>query len=217
MKRISKKQSCCEKDSKKKSYAFWLGIVYGLIPHAGCIAFIIFAIFGVTMLVTFLKPILLNPYLFYILLGLSFVFTTISAIIYLKINASLSLLGIKRRWRYLSTLYISTILINLFMFMVVFPYATNVLASRTAVNRLLSQASQAITIQVAIPCSGHAPLITEEIYKINGIRDVKFQFPDKFVISFDFTKTSREKILSLGIFNTYKAIPLSISANSVTP
>jgi hypothetical protein len=217
MKRSNKYHDCCKQDNKKESQAFWLGIVYGLVPHIGCIAFIVLAVFGATASMAFLKPALLNPYFFYILIGLSFIFATISATIYLKINTLLSLPGIKRKWKYLTTLYFSTILINVFMFMLIFPYATNAISSQIAVNKLFSQTTQStLVIQVAIPCSGHAPLITEELYKMAGVKNVKFQFPNKFIINCDYTKTSKEQILSLPIFNTYKAAVLDTQADFIT-
>ncbi len=56
-----------------------------------------------------------------------------------------------------------------------------------------------------IPCPGHAPLITSELKKINGVKDVKFSFPNLFEVKYNSLKTSKEEILSLKVFNTYKA------------
>ena len=203
----NKQSDCCQKIDKKESQAFGSGIVYGLIPHIGCIAFIVFTVLGVTTAVSFFKPILLNPYFFYILVGLSFIFATVSAAIYLNRNGLFSISGIKRKWKYLSTLYGSTIVINILIFLVIFPFATNFISNRAAVNKLLAtQGSQTtINIQVSIPCPGHAPLITEELNKIDGVNKIEFKFPNTFVIHCDFSKTSKEKILASDIFDTYKA------------
>ena len=118
--------NCCKKPKEtKKEKGFLKGILYGLAPHTFCIAFIIFTVLGVTTATTLLKPLLLNPYFFYILIGLSFGFATISAIIYLQRNGILSFQGIKRKWKYLSILYGITISVNLILFTVIFPITAN--------------------------------------------------------------------------------------------
>jgi copper chaperone CopZ len=62
-----------------------------------------------------------------------------------------------------------------------------------------------LTIKVDIPCSGHAPLITTELYKLNGIKNVKFTPANQFTVSYDPSVTTKDGILSLGIFKTYPA------------
>lgn len=209
---------CCEnKNEKKKAYK--TGILYGLIPHAGCIAFILFSLFGVAGATFLFRPLLLNPYFFYILIGLSMVFATVSFLFYLKRQnilfssgsekgkeVNISLAGIKKEWKYATTLYGTTILVNLLLFLVIFPLVANVSAaspsSQAAGNSIL-------TLQVAIPCSGHAPLISDELKKVPGVSSVKFNFPNNFDVSYDGTTLTKDKILSLDIFNTYKATVVS--------
>lgn len=218
MKNKNNIQSCCQKSYEKKSRAFWLGLIYGLAPHVGCISFILFGVFGTTIAFAFLKPLFINPYIFHILIGLSFIFATISGIIYLRKNMLFSLLGVKKKWKYLFTLYVTTILINIIMLTVVFPYFTNAMSNKVALNRMFFQNSQQVfSIQVEIPCSGHGPLITSELYGISGIKSVKFEFPNKFVISYNPAETTKRKILSLNIFKTYKATVLNSQANFATP
>lgn len=201
-------------DDKSKKGSLKQGIVYGLIPHTGCIAFIIASILGVTAATEFFKPLLLNPYFFYILIGLSFTFATISSAFYLRKNGLLSSLGIKRKWKYLSTMYGSTIGINLLLFLVIFPLLANVsLASPTGnfiagVNSSLS----ILKLQVDIPCSGHAPLISDELKTISGVIGVQFSLPNIFEVTYDSSKTSKQQILSLDVFKTYKATVLSESS-----
>ena len=77
------KPSCCS-SNKKESKGFWSGLFYGLVPHTGCIAFIIFSILGVTTATALFKPLLMSRYFFYGLIIMSFLFATISAMIYLK-------------------------------------------------------------------------------------------------------------------------------------
>jgi copper chaperone CopZ len=147
---------------------------------------------------------LLNRYFFYILIGLSIFFATISAIIYLKKNGILSFQGIKRKWKYLSILYGTTIFVNLLFFMVIFPYLANL--NRVQPAALIEPTPlSSITLKVKILCSGHAPLISNELKKIDGVEDVKFSFPNLFEIKYNSSKTSKDKILSLKIFDTYKA------------
>jgi len=190
-----------------KEKGFLKGILYGILPHTFCIAFIVFSILGATIMTSFLKPLLLNSYFFYILIGLSFIFATISAIFYLKKNGILSFQGVKRKWKYLSTLYGTTIFINLLFFMVIFPAMVNVNSKFLAGDITVKNQNfiNQITLEVSVPCTGHAPLIIDELKKVAGIENIKFRAPNLFDINYDITKTSQEKILSLEIFNTFKA------------
>jgi len=208
MKNLNNQKSCCEKgDRERKEKGFLAGLLYGLLPHSFCIAFIIFSIIGATTASVFFKKFLLNPYFFYILVGLSFIFATISAIIYLKRNYILSFQGIKRKWKYLSILYGTTISVNLILFMVIFPFAANIDLKSIFSTSLAEPFNllSFLTLEVNIPCSGHAPLISGELKKINGIKDVKFRFPNLFEIKYNPKETSVERIISLEVFNTYKA------------
>lgn len=222
--------NCCNKNNgKRKKEGFLVGLIYGLVPHIGCIAFIIFTVLGVTTATAFFKPLLLNPYFFHILVALSIVFATISAFFYFKKQGFISLQrnggglefsfipsGLKRKWKYLLTLYGTTIGINLLLFMVIFPIAANLNSGTTFTAALigafgggeksqLSESGSLITLQVKIPCPGHAPLITGELKKISGVKDVRFKFPNLFDVSYDLGTTTKEEILSLNVFNTYRA------------
>jgi copper chaperone CopZ len=188
------------------------GLVYGLIPHIGCIAFIIGSVLGVTVLTHFFKPLLMNRYFFYILILISLAFATLSSVLYLKRNGILSLAGIRRKWKYLFTMYGSTIGINLLLFMLIFPLIANVSmsspvagASVEVKNNEGADSISSIKLKVDIPCPGHAPLISQELKSIDGITDIKFTFPNVFDVKYDSTKTSKQQILSLEVFKTYKA------------
>ena len=77
-----KSNDCCLKEmnnKNKEKSGFWSGVIYGALPHTGCIAFIVFTILGVTTAASLFRPLLLNRYFFYGLIMLSFVFATISA------------------------------------------------------------------------------------------------------------------------------------------
>ena len=197
------KMDCCDEKEKKESKGFLSGILYGLIPHTGCIAFIVFTIIGVTAATSFFRPLLMNAYFFYILILVSFLFATLSAGIYLKKRDLFSFGGVKKKWRYLSVLYGTSIGINLVLFLLIFPIATNI-TSATG-NVVLDDLSK-ITLKVDIPCPGHAPLITEELKTIDGVEAIKFRFSDYFDVSFDSLKTSQNEILSLEVFETYPAV-----------
>ena len=60
------RNSCCNNKYKSNDSTGWKsGLLYGLIPHIGCIAFIIGSILGVTVLMQFFKPLLMNRYFFH--------------------------------------------------------------------------------------------------------------------------------------------------------
>ena len=180
--------SCC---SKKKSGAL-SGLIYGLIPHLGCIAFIILSVIGATTASAFLKPLLLNRYFFHFLILLSLVFATISALFYFRKHGSVSA-------KYLLTLYGTTIAINLLLFMVIFPIAANF------GSKSVAEAAGQTSLRVDIPCPGHAPLIIDELKTIEGVASVKFSSPNLFSVSYDPQKTSSQKMLSLAVFKSYPA------------
>lgn len=200
---------CCNKKNIKEENSkkgVLRGVLYGLAPHTFCIAFIVFSIIGATTATTLLKPLLLNRYFFYILIVISFLFATVSAAIYLKRNESLSIKGIKNRWKYLSILYGTTILVNLLFFMVIFPVAANLNLNQNPASASTQNIQlKSLNLEVDIPCSGHAPLITGELKKISGVKEVKFRFPNLFDIKYDPFETQEDKIISLEVFNTYKA------------
>lgn len=220
----------------EKKQGFWMGLVYGLVPHIGCIAFIVFTVLGVTAATNFFKPFLMNRYFFHILVGLSIVFATISAFFYFKKQGFITFSksdgaleidflssGIKRKWKYLLTLYGTTVGINLLLFMVIFPVVANLnpnvpltAAISAALGRgeelTLSESDSLVTLQVDIPCPGHAPLIIGELKTIDGVEAVKFKFPNSFDVVYNPEKTSKGQILSLEVFKTYEATVLSEEA-----
>jgi len=187
------------------------GVFYALVPHTFCIAFLIASIFGVTLLVQFFKPFLMNRYFFYALIAVSFLFATLSAALYLRKNGLLSALGAKKKWKYLTSMYGSTIGINLLLFLIVFPMLANASPSPITDKALSEQAPyvSSMKLQVDIPCSGHAPLITSELKTINGVLGVKFSFPNVFDVTYNNEQTSKEQILALGVFKEYPATVLS--------
>ena len=209
----NEKEECC-KTSGKQNSGFFKGLIYGLIPHAGCITFILASVFGVTAATELFKPLLLNPYFFYILIVLSFTFATIPSVLYLRKNGLLSSLGVRRKWKYLSTMYGSTIGVNLLLFMLIFPFLANVSVAQPATGSfaVINSDLSSLRLQVDIPCSGHAPLISDELKKINGVSSVQFNLPNVFDVRYDSTKTTKQQILALEVFKTYKATVLSESS-----
>jgi len=184
---------------------FIQGLIYGLLPHTFCILFILFSIIGVTASAVLFKKFLLIPNLFTFLIGLSVVFATLSALLYLRRNKALSFLEAKKRWRYLSILYSTTVLVNLLLFFVIFPNVAKLGFNSPQLAAVdLNKFSQ-ITLEVDIPCSGHIPLIMEELKTIDGVKGVKSKIPNLFLVFYDTDKTSPSQILSLDIFKEYKA------------
>ena len=215
MTNLNNQKNCCTpRDASRKTKGVWSGVLYGVLPHTFCNLFIVFTILGMATATAVLKPLLLNAYFFYLLIAFSLIFATISAAIYLRHNKALSIRGIKDRWKYLSTLYGVTIFINLILFMVIFPITANfdpevpfTTAVLTAFGRGTPSLSEPgfLALRVDIPCPGHALLITREIRTINGVEAVRFKFPNIFDVDYNPEKTSKMQVLSLDVFNTFKA------------
>lgn len=204
------KNSCCAATKDKKSQGILAGVIFGLLPHSFCLAFALFSIIGAVAASAFLKKFLLIPNFFWFLIIISLILATISAVVYLKRNNCLCVSGLKNKWRYVSGVYTATILVNLLMFFIVLPAVANVNFQETPNNRAGASDSKAdlseLAINVQIPCSGHASLIIDEIKQDRGVQSVKFSMPNIFKIEYDQNKTTPEKIASLEIFKTYKAI-----------
>jgi len=195
-------KSCCTTETNKKSKGILPGILYGLLPHSFCIAFAIFSIIGAVTATAFLKRFLLIPNFFYLLVLFSLILSTVSSIIYLKKSDCICISGIRRKWKYVITLYLSTIMVNVLMFFVVFPALANITQKNAAT---LGEKSASFSLNVQIPCTGHAPLIIDEIKKDSGVQSVEFNTPDIFKIKYNPNETSPKKIASAEIFKTYEA------------
>lgn len=193
--------SCCEKP-KKESKGILSGIVYGIIPHSFCIAFIAFSAIGSALMAGIFKQILVIPYFFEILLAASFIMATVSAGLYLKKTNCLCRQGIKSKWKYLAILYGATILTNVAMVSYILPAMAN--PNSVQIGAATKQLAE-ISLKVEIPCSGHAPIIMDELKKDSGIKNIVFKNPNIFQISFDPQVTTAQKITAMEIFKTYKA------------
>ena len=80
-----------------------------------------------------------------------------------------------------------------------------IFAKITFTGNSIREEDSAITLKVAIPCSGHASLIINELKKLQGVSNVEFRSPNYFDVRYDSTKVSKQEILSLNIFKQYKA------------
>jgi hypothetical protein len=185
-------------------------MIYGLVPHTFCILFIVFSIVGATAATSVLKGLFYLPYFIEIIIGLALVFATISALFYLKKNGLLSWPGIKFKWKYLLTMYTTTIAINILFFWVIFPAVANldfssVQASGNAPQVVTSQNAAFVTLEVAIPCPGHAPLIIGELRKVEGVTTARYQGPNFFQVTYDSTRVTVSQILGQPVFQSFKA------------
>lgn len=213
--------SCCAEKPKKEPKNVGQAILYGIIPHVGCIAFIIGSVLGVTVLTQLFKPLLMNRNFFYILILISLLLATVSSVLYLRKIGFLSAEGIRRKWKYLTTMYGVTIGVNLLLFLVIFPLVANVSSASSlpaasspqegavGIGSTATADLASLKLKVDIPCSGHAPLISNELKTISGVQSVVFSFPNNFDVTYDPAKTSKEQILALSVFNEYKATVLS--------
>ena len=191
---------------EKKTTGFWQGIAYGLLPHTVCIAFVVFTIIGATAATAVFRQLLLIPNFFQMLIGLSLVLATFSAVAYLNRLGIFSWSGIKRKWRYLSILYGTTIGVNLLFFMVIFPWSANINLNKSTPTVLAESINLTkVILQVEVPCSGHAPLIIGELKKLNGVSQATFKSPNFFEVSYDPAQVSQDLLLSLEVFKTYPA------------
>ena len=202
----SKLPSCCQPKKEYGGNNPLVGIVYGIIPHIGCIMFIIGAVLGTTLLMQFFRPVLMNRYIFHYLILASVVFATVSSFFYLRKNGMLSKEGVKSKKKYLSVMYGSTVGINLLLFFLVFPLIAGATGGVDDADVL---GSSIFNIKVDIPCPGHAPLITNELKTINGVKGSEYSFPNKFEVYYDGDLTSEEDILSLEVFEEYPATVIS--------
>jgi len=205
---------CCKPKKEYKGNNPLMGIAYGIIPHIGCIMFIIGAVLGATILMQFFRPFLMNRYIFHYLILLSAGFATLSSLLYLRKNKLLSWEGIKKKKGYLSIMYGSTIGINLILFFFVFPLLANVSLTGAVVFDGNPESLGTISLKSDIPCPGHAPLISNEIKTIEGIIDVKYSFPNNFEVKYDKSKTSVNEILGLEVFEEYSATLISDSQST---
>lgn len=180
---MENKKNCCE---GKNGGSFKKGLLLGLLPHSFCLGFILFSLIGATTASVFLRRFLLLPYFFPLLLGISFLFATLAAI-----------LSPNKSKKYLLILYGTTIVTNLLFFFVIFPLTANLKFSHNGPVQL--------SLRVAIPCPGHAPLISEELQKVKGVKAVNFKFPNIFEINYERNQVSPEKILDQEIFKNFKA------------
>jgi len=192
--------SCCKPREGKKPSGFLQGLVWGIVPHIGCIAFILASILGLTAAASFFRPLVAKSYFFYIMIAMSLVFATISALFYLRKNGGVK--EAKHHKKYLTIMYGSTILVSVLLYFVIFPL---VAGSTTGYIIADLQNLNTITLDVAIPCPGHAPLITDELKKLDGVIKVEYSPIKTFKVYYDPVKITKEKILELEVFKEYKA------------
>jgi len=204
---MDQNSKCCIQTKSNAREGLFSGILYGLLPHSFCLAFALFSVVGAITMSAFLKNILLVPNIFYYLVIVSLLLATISVYVYLRKTDCLCKKGIKNNWKYISTIYSTTIIVNLIFFYGIIPVLANVSTNNTfvAANDL-----KELSLKVDIPCTGHSFLIIQEIKKCSGVSDVKFEAPDIFNVTYDNRNTSLKEITALEIFKTY---PVTIILN----
>ncbi len=212
--------ACCRPVQEREGRGFLWGLFYGLVPHTFCILFIVLSVVGATAATAFVQRVLYVPYLFEIVIALSVGFAVLSAVFYLRRNGSLSWQGARRRGRYLAIMFGTTLAVNLLFFWVVFPALANLdLSERTvsASTRPLSAigavaesapALSTVTLQVSIPCPGHAPLILSALREAAGVRSARYENPNLFLVGYDPSEASVETILARPVFEAFPAAVL---------
>lgn len=143
---MEKENYCCKKDGRN---GLLKGLMLGVLPHSFCIGFIVFSAIGATFFASIFKKLLISTHFFHILIALSLIIATISALGYLRINRCLCLVGIRKKWKYISTLYLATIIANLLMFFVIFPLLSNLGSNKAMAN---NENLIVFSMKVNIPC-----------------------------------------------------------------
>lgn len=202
---MKKAKTCCKPRKEYKGNNPFAGLAYGILPHVGCIAFVVASILGVTILMQFFRPFLMNRYIFHYLILISIGFATLSSFLYLRKNQCLCWAGIKGKKSYLSIMYGSTIGVNLVLFFLVFPFMANIGGASAAELESYDRFS----ISVNIPCPGHAPLISNELKTIHGVKGITYSFPNNFEVYYDPSIVSIEEIVSIEVFQQYPATIIS--------
>lgn len=187
---------CC----KPKSKGIRTGLISGIIPHAGCIAIILFALLGVTVANSFFIKFLSNKYYIYVAFAVSLGIAAFAAFFYTR---KFSDKRIKSHWRYISFLYTSVIAINLLMIYVIFPYAADLSSSGNVASNL--ENTKILKLSFEIPCSGHAPLVISGLQKVNGIASVKYISGKSFEVLYNPGEISKEQILEQDICKEFNA------------
>jgi hypothetical protein len=77
--------------------------------------------------------------------------------------------------------------------------------SSSPTGNIVGTSTDELTLQVDIPCSGHASLITQELYTLNGVTNVEYRTGHYFDTTYDSSLTNQEEILALDVFDTYPA------------
>lgn len=193
-------ESCCQNDRPRQQGAL-SGIFYGLIPHTFCIAFVVLSLIGAVGGATLAKKFLMLPYFFLFLTILSLMSATLAAFFYLKKNNCCTRRGIKKKYKYLATLYSVTIITNILVAYLIIP------ALISGPDRRMEYGVNQLTlasIEVQIPCPGHAPLIIDELEKVSGVKDVSFQAPRTFKVAYNSEETSLDNIKMVEIFKAFK-------------
>jgi len=193
-------ENCCQTNHNRRK-GFGSGLLSGLVPHIFCLAFLVLSLVGAAGGAAIAKKFLLIPYFFLFLIIISLLLATLSAFFYLKKNNCCHVAGIRSKRQYLLTLYATTIIVNILVAYVIIPGSTY---RQTKPIENNGQQLAIASINVQLPCPGHAPLIIDEVEKISGVAAVTFKLPETFKISYDPAKTSPEKLAAAEIFKTFK-------------
>ncbi len=171
------------------------GVLSVIVPHLGCIAFVILTLLGISTGAVFFHQFLANRFAFPLLIALSFVLAGISSFFYLKKNCCVN------KTKYVGILFASVLVFNGILFYGIFPWAANVNGQSS--NPALAHLSD-LKLKVEIPCTGHASLITNSL-KEAGAEEIIFKQPDIFSVKYDSNIVVKDNLLNLDIFDEYQA------------
>lgn len=193
-----------------KTSGFWRGLIAGFIPHSFCLLFIVFSTIGAVGASALIKKFLFLPHFFAFLIVCSFVFAIISAVLYLRRCGCFSWTGLKDKRRYLFLLFATTTIVNFLLMAVVFP-SINKSQSATAVAAGSLDNAQTIVVAIDIPCSGHAPLVINDLILVAGIESVDFITYNNLKIIYNPQLISIEQIRALEVFRSFPILAINNS------
>ncbi len=166
-----------------------------IIPHLGCIAFIVLTLLGISTGAVFFHQFLANRFAFPLLIILSFVLAGISSFFYLKKNCCVN------KTKYVGILFASVLVFNGILFYGIFPWVANIKGQSS--NPTLAHLSN-LKLKVDIPCAGHASLITHYL-KDAGAEEIIYKQPNTFSVKYDSDLVLKDNLLNLDIFDEYQA------------
>jgi hypothetical protein len=106
----------------------------------------------------------------------------------------------------MNKVFLFSIVLGVLVLTGLFVMAKSLGSGESTVN---AQNIKTVILQVSIPCPGHASLIQNALYRLDGITNIEYTPITTFIVSYDLTKTNEQEILNLDVFKDYPAKKVS--------